>query len=164
MNSNKSPRVALPIRLTSKTEEGKTMYRLAYYGCLTLCMSLFMGCAMCCGPFDDDYNHFGGRFHRSNPEQGRVGSILSDPVYMGGGPSADSNLSNEPAGGRSGGFDAGSESEFRDQIDRMRQDIELDGDGNELPVPRTPQPAAGNDRETSRGWQNHQRGRIRHWR
>lgn len=51
-----------------------------------------MGCAMCCGPYDDHYPVFGGRIQRADPVHGRVGSVFSDPNLAGAGPLADSNL------------------------------------------------------------------------
>ncbi len=55
-------------------------------------LMLSTGCAMCCGPYDFHYTGVGGALERSDPEYGRVGSILSDPWMAGHGPSADSNL------------------------------------------------------------------------
>lgn len=143
------------------------MCRLTYYGTFALVMSMLLGCAMCCGPFDDDYNAFGGRFQRVDRKHGSVGSILSDPAYMGGGAGADSNLSTRAAGESDfsdEAFEGATEEEIRDQIERGRRELDLEGNENELPNPRTPQPAAGDDRETSRGWQNRLRGRSRQWR
>lgn len=57
-----------------------------------ICVSMF-GCSMCCGPYDFDYPTFGGKYQRTNPSYGRVGSVFSDPNANAYGPSADSNLS-----------------------------------------------------------------------
>lgn len=143
------------------------MCRLAYFGTFGLVMSMLLGCAMCCGPFDDDYGQFGGRFHRVDRKHGRVGSILSDPAYMGGGAGADSNLTNRAAGETDfpeDDFEGMTEEELREQLDRTRQELDLEGNGNELPNSSNPQPYVGDDRETSRGWQNRLRGRSRQWR
>lgn len=34
------------------------------------------GCAMCCAPYDDAYNAYGGRWQRGDMYQGRVGSAF----------------------------------------------------------------------------------------
>ena len=60
---------------------------------LLICLA---GCSMCCGPFDNDYPTFGGKHLRSDRSFGRVGSILSDPATILGGPGADSNLTPQP--------------------------------------------------------------------
>ncbi len=149
------------------------MCRLAYYGTFAMVMSMLLGCAMCCGPHDDDYSLYGGKFHRVNPAHGRVGSILSDPAYMGGGPAADSNLAPEaPTRIRRLGDDRDvdpsgegqTEEEIRREMQRLREELNLDRNEGELPNPSTPQPNIGDDRETSRGWQNRLRGRSRQWR
>ncbi len=49
------------------------------------------GCSTCCSPYDNDYPVFGGRFQRSDPANGRVGSMFTDPNFSKG-QSADSNL------------------------------------------------------------------------
>ena len=49
------------------------------------------GCSICCGPYDRDYPVYGGRFERTDPSHGRIGSVFSDP-YVVIGESADSNL------------------------------------------------------------------------
>lgn len=61
-------------------------------GLILVGLSLAGGCSMCCGPYDFHYPSMGGVVERSDPEYGRVGSILSDPWNAGAGPSADSNL------------------------------------------------------------------------
>lgn len=53
---------------------------------------LSVGCAMCCGPFDDGYPALGGKHDRHDRSYGRLGSILSDPMASPTGGSADSNL------------------------------------------------------------------------
>ena len=152
------------------------MCRLTYFGILSLALSMLLGCAMCCGPYDDHYHLYGGKFQRVDPINGRVGSILSDPAYRGGGPSADSNLAPEtplrapepidPDDDRDidiGDDDQQTEEEIRREMERLRKELQLDRDVDELPGP-TPQPDLGDDRETSRGWQNRLRGRNRQWR
>lgn len=149
------------------------MCRFVYYGTFATVMSMLLGCAMCCGPHDDHYSLYGGKFQRVDPAHGRVGSILSDPAYMGGGPSADSNLApetpsrtREPIDGRDVDVDSGESNrsdEILEEMERLRRELQME-EGGELPNPRTPQPDAGNDRETSRGWQNRLRGRSRQWR
>ena len=37
------------------------------------------GCTVCCAPFDDHYLYSGGRWTRTNPNSGRVGSAF-DPA------------------------------------------------------------------------------------
>jgi hypothetical protein len=59
---------------------------------ITALLASATGCSMCCGPFDYDYPAFGGKHPRADRSHGRVGSILSDPMTMISGPSADSNL------------------------------------------------------------------------
>lgn len=40
------------------------------------------GCNLCCPPYLDDYATVGGKWARSNPTQGRVGSVFSDPGVL----------------------------------------------------------------------------------
>ena len=40
---------------------------------------LSSGCALCCAPYDCDYLYQGGRWVRTNPSSGRVGSVF-DPA------------------------------------------------------------------------------------
>lgn len=140
------------------------MSRLTCFGICTVVISMLMGCAMCCGPHDDDFNVYGGKFHRVNPAQGRVGSLLSDPAYQGGGPSSGSNLSDlKPVQSLDPPTEGRSEEEIREEMQRLREELQLDGpQQNELPRP-TPQPDV-DDRETARGWQNRLRSRNRQWR
>lgn len=42
-------------------------------------LALSSGCSMCAPGFVDDYATVGGKWQRSDPTQGRVGSIFSDP-------------------------------------------------------------------------------------
>lgn len=50
------------------------------------------GCAMCCSPYDDAYNAYGGKWQRADMYNGRVGSAFhpaqggvgGDVVYEGG--------------------------------------------------------------------------------
>ncbi len=44
----------------------------------TLWMSFSSGCSMCSRGYLDDYATVGGKWQRSDPVQGRVGSIFSD--------------------------------------------------------------------------------------
>ena len=37
------------------------------------------GCSMCCGTYDYDYPMFHSNYSRMDPENGRVGSIFTDP-------------------------------------------------------------------------------------
>lgn len=46
---------------------------------LGLGLTLSSGCSMCAPGFLDDYATVGGKWQRSDPTQGRVGSIFSDP-------------------------------------------------------------------------------------
>lgn len=76
-----------------------------------------MGCSMCCGPFDYDYPAYGGLVTRNDPVNGRVGSILSDPMASFGGAGADSNLTPPPelqSSSGSGGVDDGSDIDIDD--------------------------------------------------
>lgn len=38
-----------------------------------------VGCNLCCPPYLDDYAAVGGKWNRSNPTDGRVGSAFTDP-------------------------------------------------------------------------------------
>jgi hypothetical protein len=51
-------------------------------GCLT---ASCLGCSVCPSPYDYDYGTYGTKTPRTDMRHGRVGSILSDPVYRGGG-------------------------------------------------------------------------------
>ena len=155
------------------------MFRITCYLTCTLIICSLFGCAMCCGPYDDDYNLFGGSYQRVDAAHGRVGSALSDPYYQGGGPSADSNLAPETprripsnSGDGSGGTDeTGSNSgedktdqEIRDQIEKLRREMELDGKTPELPSPnKSPSPDTSSP-ETAQGWQNRLRQSRGQWR
>ncbi len=102
---------------------------------LTMTMFGFVGCSMCCGPYDFDYPTYGGIHHRSNPSYGRLGSIFSDPNYAGGGPSADSNLKPhpEPKIERDIGYDDDSLEDDLERADEDLDDLEgLDDDLEEL--------------------------------
>lgn len=49
--------------------------------CLTLLatsVALSTGCTMCCPPYLEDYATVGGKWARTNPTDGRVGSAFSD--------------------------------------------------------------------------------------
>ena len=43
-----------------------------------------LGCSVCPSPYDYDYGTYGTKTPRTDMRHGRVGSILSDPVYRGG--------------------------------------------------------------------------------
>jgi hypothetical protein len=48
---------------------------------LSLVMGLLAmsgGCAMCCAPFDYNYQSVAGRWVRNNPTSGRVGSVFDE--------------------------------------------------------------------------------------
>ncbi len=72
------------------------MTRQVYILTLTMMTLSFVGCSMCCGPFDFDYPTYGGIHQRSDPSYGRVGSVFSDPNAVASGPSSDSNLKPHP--------------------------------------------------------------------
>ena len=62
-----------------------------------LSLPLWVGCSICCGPYDYNYPTIGGKHQRVNPSWGRVGSIFSDPLVGATmGPNADSNLKPQP--------------------------------------------------------------------
>lgn len=50
-------------------------------GCLT---ASCLGCSVCPSPYDYDYGTYGTKTPRTDMRHGRVGSVLSDPVYRGG--------------------------------------------------------------------------------
>lgn len=54
---------------------------MKYLFLTTVCMLALSasGCSMCSPGFLDDYATVGGKWQRSDPTQGRVGSIFSDP-------------------------------------------------------------------------------------
>jgi len=43
-----------------------------------------LGCSVCPSPYDYDYGTYGTKTPRTDMRYGRVGSVLSDPVYRGG--------------------------------------------------------------------------------
>jgi hypothetical protein len=43
-----------------------------------------LGCSVCPSPYDYDYGTYGTKTPRTDMRHGRVGSVLSDPVYRGG--------------------------------------------------------------------------------
>lgn len=59
--------------------EMKTCSRTWLVCLLLLGCSLFSGCAMCCGTYDEAYAGSGGTWQRSDLFHGRVGSLFSDP-------------------------------------------------------------------------------------
>jgi hypothetical protein len=54
------------------------MSRLLALLLLSGCLVLSGGCAMCCAPFDYDYQSVAGRWVRTNPSSGRVGSVYDN--------------------------------------------------------------------------------------
>jgi hypothetical protein len=54
------------------------MHRLLQLLPLVVCLVLSSGCAICCAPFDCDYPYVGGRWVRTNPSSGRVGSAFDE--------------------------------------------------------------------------------------
>jgi len=54
------------------------MSRLLSLSLVTLLLALSGGCAMCCAPFDYDYQSVAGRWVRTNPSSGRVGSAFDN--------------------------------------------------------------------------------------
>lgn len=52
------------------------LFSLAILTCFTVGSA---GCNLCCPPYLDDYATVGGKWSRSNPTEGRVGSAFSDP-------------------------------------------------------------------------------------
>lgn len=103
---------------------------------LTMTMFSFIGCSMCCGPYDFDYPTYGGIHHRSNPSFGRLGSTFSDPNWAGGGPSADSNLKPHPEAKMERDLGIDRDDSF-DDLDRADEDLDdnlegLDADLEEL--------------------------------
>ncbi len=103
------------------------MTRLATTIFLTMTLFGFIGCSMCCGPYDFDYPTYGGIHHRSNPSFGRLGSTFSDPNYAGGGPSADSNLKPHPEPQIEN--DLGLDSDDPDDFERADEDLDDDLEG-----------------------------------
>jgi len=90
----------------------------------------FIGCSMCCGPYDFDYPTYGGIHHRSNPSYGRVGSPFSDPNWAGSGPSADSNLDPHPEPQVEQDLDTDDEPlEGDDDLERVDEDLDDDLEG-----------------------------------
>ena len=52
------------------------MNRYLLHCLLIASLAALSGCAMCAGPFDHNYPAFGGAWQRSDPVNGRVGSIF----------------------------------------------------------------------------------------
>ncbi len=46
---------------------------------LLVAMASSTGCNLCCPPYMDDYATIGGKWQRSHPSEGVVGSAFSDP-------------------------------------------------------------------------------------
>ncbi len=141
------------------------MYRFACYLTLTATVAVLFGCSMCCGPYDNDYNVFGGPFQRANQQHGRVGSSLSDPYFSGYGPSADSNLApetpqrapNELDDPRRDLDDEDDDRDFQKELEELRREMNLDRP-DELPSPKPDE-----DVDTARRSQR-TRARTRTWR
>lgn len=135
----------------------------------------FAGCAICCGPFDYHYPTFGGSVQRSDPVNGRIGSIYSDPGPFGG-PSADYNLKphnvNERSGTSDDGFDDLEPLDDDDELTSPDELEDFDGSDNrngdllpppadDVQEPRTPSP----DESTSiRRLRNQSQRPTRQWR
>ena len=96
---------------------------------LTMTMFGFIGCSMCCGPYDFDYPTYGGIHHRSNPTSGRLGSPFSDPNWSGAGPSADSNLKPHPDPQGERDFDEDEPLEGDNDLERADEDLDDDLEG-----------------------------------
>jgi hypothetical protein len=54
------------------------MRRLSKLLPLLFCSFLASGCTLCCAPFDCDYPYCGGKWVRTNPSSGRVGSLFDE--------------------------------------------------------------------------------------
>ena len=58
------------------------MSRLLALMTLSGSLALSSGCAMCCAPLDYNYQSVAGRWMRTNPTSGRVGSIAGGGAPM----------------------------------------------------------------------------------
>ncbi len=122
---------------------------------------------MCCGPYDYDYPTFGGKYQRTDPAYGRVGSPFSDPATAGYGPSADSNLE-ESDPGRMREAPKNGLDELED-IDNLMEDLENqieipDQQKEILPIPKaSPEPDADGS-TASRLWRQRPLRRGQQWR
>ena len=54
------------------------MSRLWALSLVACTLGFSSGCAMCCAPFDYDYQSVTGRWVRNNPSSGRVGSAFDE--------------------------------------------------------------------------------------
>ncbi len=53
--------------------------RIAILLALAMATIVTSGCSLCCPSYMHDYAGVGGKWQRSDPENGRVGSVFSDP-------------------------------------------------------------------------------------
>lgn len=87
-----------------------------------IAVGLLSGCTICAPGYLDDYATVGGKWQRTNPTSGRVGSPFSDPNYMAVGGAEHETIYHE-------GLDAGMQFEgehsYPSEIDGAI--IELDG-------------------------------------
>ena len=125
------------------------------------------GCSMCCGPHDFDYPTYGGKFQRTDPAYGRVGSPFSDPATVVDGPSADSNLSAGDTGRMreppTGDLDDPTELDML-QDEEFEKENELRPQNDPLPVPKT-SPEPETDESTAfRRWRQKPLRRSEQWR
>jgi hypothetical protein len=72
------------------------MSRLLVLSVLSGCLGLSSGCAMCCAPLDFNYQSVAGRWMRTNPTSGRVGSVFDEAGAPIEGPTPTSTQSTPP--------------------------------------------------------------------
>jgi len=72
------------------------MSRLLVLSVLSGCFGLSSGCAMCCAPSDFNYQSVAGRWMRTNPTSGRVGSLFDEAGAPIEGPAPTSTQSTPP--------------------------------------------------------------------
>jgi len=72
------------------------MSRLLVLSVLSGCLVLSSGCAMCCAPLDFNYQSVAGRWMRTNPTSGRVGSVFDEAGGPIEGPAPTSTQSTPP--------------------------------------------------------------------
>lgn len=134
---------------------------------------------MCCGPYDYDYPTYGGKYQRTDPAYGRVGSPFSDPATAGYGPSADSNLeASNPGRMREAPEDISdlddgdlesleNELNLGDEMDDLDRELDgLEDGGNAEPLPSpdvTPQPESDGN-TASRAWRQRIQRENQRWR
>lgn len=69
-------RISLSTKLFSTKRQA---LRAAGVGMATAVLYATTGCQLCCPPYLDDYATVGGKWSRSHPSEGVVGSAFSDP-------------------------------------------------------------------------------------